>query len=277
MRNSDTNPSLLRGIDAKIDELLLPLECRIGKPPSYKSKSSMMALSKAKKPPASSIEFFEQCFESLKENHLNQSTGYQQTQSNWHLRQEIDHKSTKEVALERAFLTLGENWFNQLSTSSGLIDPHADKKRAIDLVHECSPGSFDFIELKIGSDYPLSAAVEILLYWLIYLFSRERLEELGYDNRSVFKATRVDLKVLAPREFYESQAGETIDLSWLESWFNDGVATFTSNLLGRSVATSFAFWRFGDGFVWEDNLGDSDTIQEFMKREVGEIRRVFED
>ena len=277
MRNSDTNPSLLRGIDAKIDELLLPLECRIGKPPSYKSKSSMMALSKAKKPPASSIEFFEQCFESLKENHLNQSSGYQKTQSNWRLRQELEHKSTKEVALERAFLTLGENWFNQLSTASGLIDPDADRRRAIDLVHEYSPGSFEFIELKIGSDHPVSAGVEILVYWLIYLFSRERLEEFGYDDRPVFKATRVDLKVLAPKDYYEGNAGETIDLRWLESWFNEGLVAFTNKLLGPAVATSFSFWRFGDGFVWEDDLGDPDTIQEFMNREVGKIGRVFED
>jgi hypothetical protein len=72
-----------------------------------------------------------------------------------------------EVTLERAAVNGAavqgrQDWSNQIPIASGLISGAKDRRRAIDLVHQRGPEAFDFLELKIGSDNPLYAAIEIL-------------------------------------------------------------------------------------------------------------------
>jgi hypothetical protein len=55
---------------------------------------------------------------------------------------------------------------------SGLIAGVADGRRAIDLVHQCGRRHFELIEIKIASDKPLYAAVEIIGYGCIGLLAR---------------------------------------------------------------------------------------------------------
>jgi hypothetical protein len=87
----------------------------------------------------------------------------------WHLPQTklADHNRSPEVTLERAFMRAlveaGRNdWSNQVPLISGIAGSHAFKKRAVDLVHRHEDGSFEFVELKVNSDTPIYAAVEIL-------------------------------------------------------------------------------------------------------------------
>ncbi len=57
----------------------------------------------------------------------------------------------------------------------------------------------EFIELKIDekSGGPLSAAMEILLYGLIFVFSRENIKDLGYDlKKEMFAVKCVELQCL---------------------------------------------------------------------------------
>ena len=110
-----------------------------------------------------------------------------------------------EVTFERDFIEVaGDDWANQVPTSSGLLGPWADKRRAIDLVECKGEGVFEFIELKIESDTPLIAALEVLDYAALYAFTRLNADELGYGPgfSELLEAQHIKLRVLAPQPFY---------------------------------------------------------------------------
>ncbi len=66
-------------------------------------------------------------------------------------------------------------------------------------------GSFDFIELKIRSDTPLFAALEVLDYGVLYAFSRIYARSLNYNPgcSEIIDAHEIGLRVLALTQFYE--------------------------------------------------------------------------
>ena len=70
---------------------------------------------------------------------------------------------------------------------------------------------------------PLFAAMEILQYGVLYIFSRENAKTLGYKVADIelLLATGIHLKVLAPATYYEGY-----DLSWLEENINGGLDNF---------------------------------------------------
>jgi hypothetical protein len=112
-----------------------------------------------------------------------------------------------EVPLERTIAILStlagfgfkEDWTNQMPVGSGLTRDR-DGGRRIDLVHRSGNGTYYFIELKTsgphGSDSPLHAAVEILIYGLVYIFSRIHKEELHYDGSQEPEILSENTKVL---------------------------------------------------------------------------------
>ncbi len=77
--------------------------------------------------------------------------------------------SSKEKVLEKAVagkLPKAE-WANQVVTAAGLSRNSGDCRRNIDLVHRTGAEKFRFIELKIGSNNPVYAAIELLEYALL--------------------------------------------------------------------------------------------------------------
>ncbi len=136
---------------------------------------------------------------------------------------------SKEVRLERkiaqALRDLGKrrkeksNWWNQMPIASGLVRSTDDRRRAIDLVHRHRQDGkrYDFVELKIDSDTPLFALMEILRYGIVYLVLREKRVWLPEVSREkpVFNAEYVGLRVLAPKIYYCN-----LNLSWLEEKIN---------------------------------------------------------
>jgi hypothetical protein len=116
--------------------------------------------------------------------------------------------TSPEVMLERAIVAACErkgrtDWSNQVPVASGIAGAFGERRRAIDLVREVGPGSFEFVELKIASDTPLYAAFEIIGYVCIWLLSR-------CDPRAlpspILKARRIAAKVLAPNSYYTRYA-----------------------------------------------------------------------
>jgi hypothetical protein len=101
--------------------------------------------------------------------------------------------------LERAIAAAGGGWSNQVPICSGVAGPSADRRRAIDLVHQVDEGHFAFLELKIASDTPLYAAIEIIGYGCVWLLSRGRGAAAASE---LLAAQQVDLVVLAPAEYY---------------------------------------------------------------------------
>ena len=80
-------------------------------------------------------------------------------------------------------------------------------------------------KLKVGSDTPLYAAMEVLQYGLLYVFSRQYRDELHYtDDRPLLKARRIDLKVLAPAAYY----GE-YRIDWLVRALNRGLEALVTH------------------------------------------------
>ena len=119
----------------------------------------------------------------------------------WSLQSGISAANTSpEVVLERAIaracLESGrDDWANQVPVASGLGSDTGDRRRALDLVRRVGAGHYEFIELKIGSNTPLSAAVELLGYACLWLLARG---DPPATERELLNARKVDLRVLAP-------------------------------------------------------------------------------
>lgn len=155
-----------------------------------------------------------------------------QSKQNWAWRKEhlTYDKERSEVKLERQVVAVGglTNWTFQMSTTSGLGGPYANKRRAIDLVDRLGPNSFRFIELKIKSDNPLYAAFEILGYGLAYCLARHHGCKVA-SGINVLDASHIELEVLAPEAWYDfNRRGHAercrFDLSWLTAAMNAGLA-----------------------------------------------------
>jgi hypothetical protein len=145
------------------------------------------------------------------------------------------HNKSPEVRVERAIAraakTLGsEAWANQIPVASGLIAGARDRRRAIDLIRKCAPGHFELIELKIASDTPLYAAIEILGYGCLWLLARA---DRPTRSTELLEASAIDLRVLAPAKFYEGFA-----LSQLAEALDQGVRSLGETL---QVRMSFGF------------------------------------
>ncbi len=171
------------------------------------------------------------------------------SQENWRFRKQLGdspHNPSPEVTLERAIVrAMGDDWCNQVPAASGLWNAVADKRRAVDLVCRVEGQSFELIELKVESDTPLRAAVEIVQYGLLYALARDRYPDTVQAGKDLLHATAVHLRVLAPADYYAPYA-----LGWLEHDFNIGLRTLAAERFGEPLLASFSFHAFPSGFCW---------------------------
>ncbi|WP_119269793.1 hypothetical protein [Taklimakanibacter deserti] len=157
------------------------------------------------------------------------------------------HNASPEVTLERAVTAAAvaqrrRDWSNQIPIASGLIVGPGDRRRAVDLVHQRGSGAFDFVELKVRSNNPLYAAIEILQYGLVWLLSRQNRDILGYGGKTLIMASDVRLSVLAPSTYYRD-----LNLSWLANGLTEGVQALGE---ANGVLLSFGFDAFPQWFSW---------------------------
>lgn len=123
----------------------------------------------------------------------------------WTLNSQISSSNkSPEVCLERAIAAAcqsngNRDWANQIPVASGLLLGAADGRRAIDLAQRGGKRSYELIELKIASDTPLYATVELLIYGSLWLLARPN--PPAY-RPALLEAERIDLRVLAPAKFY---------------------------------------------------------------------------
>ena len=125
-----------------------------------------------------------------------------------------------------------------MPTASGLVGPHADKSSNVDLVWRKDAGSYTFFELKVESNTPLYAAIQILLYGLLFVWSRNNQAALKYDTeiQPVLRASKIELCSLAPRKFYSDY-----NLRNLSDALNQGFSTFQHR---GDLELSFNFAQF---------------------------------
>lgn len=223
---------------------------------SIKHRSAIQKLSLTPPMPFDGRRFVYSMFEEVAENwsQCMALLNKRPSQENWRWFdpkcEHAAHNVSPEVTLERAIVGAArsqsrEDWSNQVPIASGLIAGGGDRRRAIDLVYRRGPVAFDFVELKVGSDNPLYAAVEILKYGFVWLLSREHREHLDYSGKPLIEATDVRLSVLAPRRYYDG-----LVLDWLATGLSQGVQSLGMERQG--IHLSFAFETFPTSFVWPD-------------------------
>ena len=148
--------------------------------------------------------------------------------------------SSKEKVLEKAVASVlpPAEWANQVVTASGLSRNSGDGRRNIDLVQRIGQGRFRFIELKIGSNNPVYAAVELLEYALLYWWLRQHPEfqKEGREDPELLSAKFIAMEVLAPRKYYEG-----FDLGLLRNF----AATLTKSYNAMTASELKVEFRFG--------------------------------
>jgi len=180
--------------------------------------------------------------------------GKRPSAENWRLERRphlAAHNASPEKTLEKAIARQAQ-WYNQIPTASGLYHHRRDKLRNIDLVQAHEDGSYTLVELKMRSNSPLEATLELLIYVSLYEVARRRYLEEERAAKALLQATELHWRVLAPRPFY----GSRLDYGAL--------ADQVSGALARQAAASptplqmdFAFDHFPEAFEWpcaEDEL-----------------------
>ena len=167
-------------------------------------------------------------------------------------------RNSPEVKVERAIAQAAmsfrpDAWGNQIPVASGLIDGARERRRAIDLVRKHANDHFELIELKIKSDTPLYAAVEILGYGCLWL-----LAHLDRPTRHspLLDAQRLGLQVLAPAKFYRG-----LPLQQLEESLDEGIRRLGSSL---GVDMHFSF-RVLDAAINADALPGPLTLLRILE------------
>ena len=165
-----------------------------------------------------------------------------------------EHNTSPEVVLERriaaACVRTGRtDWANQIPVASGLIAGAADGRRAVDLVHQRGERHFELIELKIASDTPLYAAIEIISYGCIWLLTRADPPNL---KSVILDADHIDLRVLAPEHYYTRY-----DLAGLETALDRGCRALGE---AKGVTMTFAFQLLEERLVDPAPSNDSTLL-----------------
>jgi hypothetical protein len=185
------------------------------------------------------------------EQNLNQSPRTPSLQ-NWRYQKKLKidaSNPSREKQLEKAIARLGgTEWVNQTPTSSGLLTS-GERQRNIDLVHRLHATGYEFIELKVKSDTPRFAAMEILKNGLVFLYSRRHRDRLGYsrERNPLLWASEVHLRVLAPADYYRQFA-----LGWLAPLLRYGLTATLRPEVDRDLTIDFDFQAFPDKFSPSD-------------------------
>ena len=200
---------------------------------------------------------FDELYERIRENwnRHREPDRWPNPNKNWVLRvapifkehptQRIEKQLQKRIAI----CLKNEGWSNDVPTASGLVDTHS-RQMNVDLAHTVADG-FELIELKIESNTPYDAALQILRYGGIYMLYRLEPELASrFKSHPMMCAKRIVLEVLAPSPYYS--CGE-VDLPILETQLNREVETFgKSRAVG--VTLSFRFMAFAQNFVFHPRM-----------------------
>jgi hypothetical protein len=175
-----------------------------------------------------------------------------------------DRNTSPEVTLERALIRAAvdagrADWSNQVPVVSGIAGARAYKRQAVDLIHRLPHGGFEFVELKIASNTPLFATIEVLLYGSFWLLSRQSKTLLGYLANPILDTPALQLSTLAPVSFY---AGLT------STGFADAIDQGVRALgLRHGVVMGFRQMAFPQGFHWPALTGDRELLNWLDHRE----------
>ena len=237
------NNGILYGVEKK-DGIL---QKRFGR---YETKTGATTLLENLPHDAEICGCIEAVYKQIADNYKNGTDSY--SSQNWRFTLEtdiFDKNSSSEKALEKViaksmFDLDKSSWANQVPVASGLVFHNRDTKSCIDLVHELGKGTFEFIELKIASSNPVYAAIEVLVYGIVYVFFRaggpeeNRVTAKVVHDRKLLTAKKIHLKVIAPADYYRPY--NKMHLNALASSFSDAInALARKKISGISMSSSF--------------------------------------
>lgn len=237
-------PSMLAGVDAFVDQFF-GVEHIGSSSPHYRHKTSCHRAAEN----SSSLNGDVLVHGMYERIERNWPGGLCRSDKNWRLQPQTsisERNSSKEKTFEKAVATHCPGWVNMIPVASGMLPHKEEGGRRIDLAREVEPGWFELIELKIQSDTPFYAAIEILGYGLLYVPFRRHRHALGYGSQAfpLLDAHRISLRVLAPREFYAPY-----DLRDTERLVGNGLSSLVDQL-GLDHNIDFLFEQFACGFQW---------------------------
>ncbi|MBX3302229.1 MAG: hypothetical protein KF693_08435 [Nitrospira sp.] len=268
---------ILKGVNKIIDKMLRVKP--IGKAPCYHHKTACDQLHRIPPQNFAAADLLEQVYAQIESNWKARLYKKHPSKENWRFLQNKEiakQNKSLEVQLQRAIVNIDQdvwpdatNWANHVPTASGLWDHKCDKHRAIDLVHVCpGPNRWDtveFIELKVDtkSGHPVYAAMEVLLYGMLYIFSRRRREELEYNvteqtKQPLLQASAIHLVVLAPYKYYDGY-----QFDWLEKAITAGLTQFIREPEGFTM--DFQFQAFPWDCSFEKSIPDETLIIKALK------------
>ncbi len=168
------------------------------------------------------------------------------------------HKE-KQLQKQIAIYLENEGWGNDVPTASGLVNARG-RQMNIDLAHRVD-GGFELIELKLESNTPYDAALQVLRYGAVYMLYRLEPElARRFKLHSMMRAKHIVLEVLAPHSYYSR--GD-VDLRCLEMQLDHEVETFGERR-NAGVALSFRFMAFAPDFTYQPGM-DCESICEAVR------------
>lgn len=196
---------------------------------------------------------FESIYERIRANWLakREPDRWPTPTKNWVLRvapeftPDPSHRLEKQLQKQIAISLGDEGWGNDVPTASGLLDGNA-RQMNVDLAHQLAEG-FELVELKVDSNTPFDAALQILRYGAIYMLYRLEPElARSFQTHAMMLAKWIAMEVLAPQDYYEAQHA---CLQCLEEQLNRQVGEFATRR-GAGVHLSFCFTAFPSDFVY---------------------------
>lgn len=241
--------SIYEGIDDIIDSAL-GLSDIGSRSPHYNHKRSCLRLSTGPPSGFDTLHLLKSMLSRLERNWTNspRRRRAEPSDKNWHWKKQLTisaQNRSPEKTLEKRIVQLtGAEWVNQIPTASGLYAASRDRQRNVDLVQQIDDGRYQLIELKVDSDTPLKAAIEITQYAVFYVFARLHYSAHQQAAKKLLRAKTLHLRVLAPRPYYAGY-----HLGWLVPALNKGLAVFPLEY-GLPLQMDFDFLWFPPTFVW---------------------------
>jgi hypothetical protein len=245
--------SLLDGCDEVVDRHLSINDTWRGKPPRFKSKSSLNRVQPGNLP--NGRQFIADLYGRMVQKWEGAGCPQYRSRENWRFEKRLQFQDVErgpEVPLERTIAALMDDkqCANQIPVDSGL----GSRARYLDLALRDGT-AFEFIELKVASDTPLSAAIQVLLYGLTNVFFQAHSRQLETENlrTPLLQATEIHLRVLAPRPFYDEFNLSRSWLSAFEERLGQGVRDFSQSVLAELDVqlADFRFDAFPGSFDWD--------------------------
>lgn len=259
--------SLFDGCDEIVDRHLGITDEWVGQKPRYKSDTSLFRMTVENLPKGP--ELVSELFGQMMQNWGAAGCPATSSKENWRFDKHIDFQDVErppEVPLERTIARLmDESWANQIPVDSGLLGGGA---KTLDLA--CREGEvFDLVELKVASNTPLSAAIQVLKYGLANVFfqiNHHRVLPSGSENQ-LLHARQLRLQVLSPVSFYERFEKVSAWLKQFEACIQLGVTEFSGQLSNPEYPhiSQFCFQAFPADFQWEQSRHSDDGHQREVK------------